>query len=479
MEDFFHDDRFAELLSHYDRVAGADTEVELILNGDIFDLLKIKIEGKWPTEITDEIATEKLKQCLEGHPRFVHSVREFLSRPNRRVTYLPGNHDLDMWFPGPQELFRRYVAPGDAADRVRFITSSDTYYLPEGIQIKHGHQLERIHRVDYERMVEKRRDGSEILALPWGTLWILEVMNPAKEERNYVDRIQPLGRFLVAGLLFDPTFVLRFLWRSTVYFLKYRIFTLRAWRERIRQLPESRQGRGDRPRRLRRGVGARAPQDARRTHADRRPQPRAALPAPAGEQAPGEHRHLDQHDQSRHPVPRPGQRPDLRAHRVQRRGQAADESHALARSPSPMRDGSLRRLIEGFLALALLACTTKAMAQEDARAELVIEPPAHLTVGDRRSVIVRVTIFPEGDRPVLLTPTSEGTAVEVVRGRLLRADAEDPSAPVLRFSIPILAATAGTSVLRVHVSGWACDERCRPVEADAEVILRVVRRPAE
>jgi UDP-2,3-diacylglucosamine pyrophosphatase LpxH len=237
LEDFFHDDRFSELLSHYDRQAGADTEVELILNGDIFDLLKIKIEGKWPTEITDEIATEKLKQCLEGHPRFVNAVREFLSRPNRRVTYLPGNHDLDMWFPGPQELFRRYAAPGDASDRVRFITSSDTYYLPEGIQIKHGHQLERIHRVDYDRMVEKRRDGAEILALPWGTLWILEVMNPAKEERNYIDRIQPLGRFLVAGLIFDPLFVLRFLWRSTVYFLKYRIFTLRAWRERIRMLP--------------------------------------------------------------------------------------------------------------------------------------------------------------------------------------------------------------------------------------------------
>jgi len=237
LEDFNFDDRFAELLAHYDRLAGTDTELELILNGDIFDLLKIKIAGKWQTEITDEIATEKLKQCVEGHPRFVHAVREFLSRPNRRVTYLPGNHDLDMWFPGPQELFLRYVAPGDVADRVRFITSSDTYYLPEGIQIRHGHQLERIHRVDYDRMTEKRRDGTEILWLPWGTLWILEVMNPAKEERNYIDRIQPLGRFLVAGLIFDPRFVLRFLYLSTIYFLKHRVFTLRAWRERIRQLP--------------------------------------------------------------------------------------------------------------------------------------------------------------------------------------------------------------------------------------------------
>ena len=61
--------------------------------------------------------------------------------------------------------------------------------------------------------------------------------DPAKEERNYVDRIQPLGRFLLAGFLFDTGFVARFLWRSTKYFLRHRVFTLRVWRERLRALP--------------------------------------------------------------------------------------------------------------------------------------------------------------------------------------------------------------------------------------------------
>ncbi len=118
------------------------------------------------------------------------------------------------------------------------------------------------------------------------------------------------------------------------------------------------------------------------------------------------------------------------------------------------------------------------VAQEGS-AELVIEPPASLTVGDRASVIAVVRITPPGDRPVLVTPSSEGTAVEVVRGRLLRGDADDPDAEELRFSIPIVARAPGTAVLRVHVSGWACDERCRPVEADTEVVMRVARRPLE
>lgn len=238
-EDFHYDDDFAELLAYYDRQAGEDGEIELILNGDVFDLLKVKVGGVFPTEITDEVATEKLRQCLDGHPKFVNALKSLLQRPGRRLVFLPGNHDLDMWFPGPQELFRRYVAPGAAGDRVQFVTSSDTYYLPEGIQIRHGHQLERIHRVDYDRMTRTRRDGSVVLDLPWGSLWILEVMNPAKAMRSYVDRIQPLGRFLVAGLLFDTRFVLSFLYNSSLYWIRRRLFNRKAWRERLEWLPKA------------------------------------------------------------------------------------------------------------------------------------------------------------------------------------------------------------------------------------------------
>jgi UDP-2,3-diacylglucosamine pyrophosphatase LpxH len=233
-EDFLHDDRFAELLAHYDAEAGDDTELELVLNGDIFDLLKVKVDGVWPLEITAEIAVEKLRQCLDGHPRFVLALRDFLERPARRITFIPGNHDLDMWFPATHELFRRRIAPGALGERVRFVTQSDTYHLPEGIQIRHGHQLERIHRVDYARMTRRLRDGREVLDLPWGSLWILEVMNPAKEERSYIDRIQPLSRFLLAGFVFDTGFVLRFLVRSAFYFVRHRVFTIRAWSQRLR-----------------------------------------------------------------------------------------------------------------------------------------------------------------------------------------------------------------------------------------------------
>lgn len=236
-EDFFFDEEFAELVEHLDEQGRAAGGAELILNGDIFDLLKVPINGKFPREITHELAAERLRRCLEGHPIFVEALRRFLERPDNRITYLPGNHDIEMWLRGPQELLIRYLGGDAIREQVQFITRSDTYYLPEGIQIRHGHQLERIHRVDYSKMTREGRDGEEILNLPWGALWIIEVMNPLKERRAYIDRIQPLGRFMLASLFFDFRLFMLFAWWSTRHFLRHRVFAIKGFFGGLLALP--------------------------------------------------------------------------------------------------------------------------------------------------------------------------------------------------------------------------------------------------
>ncbi|MFW5920221.1 MAG: hypothetical protein ACOCUS_00170 [Polyangiales bacterium] len=124
------------------------------------------------------------------------------------------------------------------------------------------------------------------------------------------------------------------------------------------------------------------------------------------------------------------------------------------------------------LAAASLVPTARA---EEPHVELTLTPPERLEEGDRARVVAEVR-RPEGnDRPLLLTPSSEGTAVEVVRGRLLRADAEDPDARVLRFRIPIVARSPGTAVLRAEVLAHHCTRRCRPLRARAATPLRVHR----
>lgn len=116
-----------------------------------------------------------------------------------------------------------------------------------------------------------------------------------------------------------------------------------------------------------------------------------------------------------------------------------------------------------------------ARGQEPASALRLEEPPT-LVEGQRATVIAVVDVSPE--LPLLLTPSSEGTALDVIRGRLLRGDALDSDARPLRFAIPVVARGPGAAILRVHLSTFRCgdDDECVPVEAEASLTLRI--RPA-
>lgn len=125
------------------------------------------------------------------------------------------------------------------------------------------------------------------------------------------------------------------------------------------------------------------------------------------------------------------------------------------------------------LGLVALVLPLGALAQPSSSPiELTLEAPASLTVGDRTEV--RAFVAGAAEHPLLLTPRVEGTAVAVVRGRLLRADARDPEADRLELRIPIVAERTGTSVLRVEVQGYACDgEDCRAVRTEGSLVLTV------
>lgn len=139
------------------------------------------------------------------------------------------------------------------------------------------------------------------------------------------------------------------------------------------------------------------------------------------------------------------------------------------------RGGRRTVAVRAFLVHLAIAAATPALAQDEALLEARFEaPPVELAVGARETLVLVVDAAPSARWPLLVTPSSDGPAVEVVHGRLFRADAEEPSAFPLRFRVPVHAASAGDAVVRARVEGYACEgERCRPVEAEASVPLRV------
>lgn len=225
-EDFHEDERLAELIRHYGGDAFEGVPVEIVLNGDILDLLKVSYRGAFLAEVTEDVAVEKVRRCLRGHPKVFDALSEFLRRPGNRVTYIAGNHDLDIAFPRVQRLIRARLGVPDGSDALRFLTDAESYRLPGGVVVMHGHQFEEMNQTEGGRPLRLRDDGREVVNLPWGSLFFLNVLAPAKVERPIIDLVQPLSSFILWGLVFDLRFTLKILWKIVTFFVKTRLRTL-------------------------------------------------------------------------------------------------------------------------------------------------------------------------------------------------------------------------------------------------------------
>ncbi len=226
-DDFNDDDRFAQLLA---RFASSGDNLELILNGDFFDFLKVPINGLFPEVITENMGVLKVELCLRGHPKVKEALRSFLRKPNRRITYIPGNHDMEFVFPAVRNFFCQTVAVNASPEQIHFVVDKDRYRVDGGVEIHHGHQFEAMNSFDFSRLVLDKNNSEPILNLPWGSLFILQVLNKFKEERPYLDRVKPFWPVIAGGLLVDTRFTMRALFNSAYYFLRAQ--TSPVWRQR-------------------------------------------------------------------------------------------------------------------------------------------------------------------------------------------------------------------------------------------------------
>lgn len=116
--------------------------------------------------------------------------------------------------------------------------------------------------------------------------------------------------------------------------------------------------------------------------------------------------------------------------------------------------------------------------------ELSVEPEAALVVGARGTLRLTARVVPASgwsraeSAPWIVTAVAEGAVLDVVRPRLTRVDALDPTAvdPVLRF--PVVARAAGEAVVRVTASTFVCRtrdgaRRCRAVGRTVRVNVSV------
>ncbi|NOZ01415.1 MAG: hypothetical protein GXP54_05940 [Deltaproteobacteria bacterium] len=222
-EDFHQDDRFAELVRHYTNGEYRDRPVEIIINGDFLDLLKVPYKGAFVTEVTEEVSLDKVRRCIKGHPAVFDALAEFVKEPGHRLTYIAGNHDLDVAFKRVQALILARIGVDRADDRVSFLTDQEFYRLPGGVVITHGHTFEEINRTEEGTPLKTLDDGRRVVNMPWGSLFFSTVLAPIKAERPIIDLVHPLSSFILWSLVFDLRFTLKILWNMTSFFVSTRL----------------------------------------------------------------------------------------------------------------------------------------------------------------------------------------------------------------------------------------------------------------
>ena len=137
--------------------------------------------------------------------------------------------------------------------------------------------------------------------------------------------------------------------------------------------------------------------------------------------------------------------------------------------------GESRRARPWWGVLWACLCLAAAPAAEGA---LSLAVPDRLHVEDHVALTVTLELPGDARGPLLVTPRAQGSAIEVVRGRLLRADARDPAANPLVFDLPVLARSAGQAVVSVRALVYRCqDGMCEPVTLETRRNVLVLPRP--
>jgi hypothetical protein len=185
--DDFPDSSFCpDLLRSFTGREHADLAIDLVLNGDVFDLLKTSHEGAYPHHVTSEIALAKMRRVGAAHPLFFEGIGDFLHRlgARGRVFFVVGNHDAELLFPDVQRLVRSLC--GDH-ENIRFPGLSVDIGRAH---FEHGSQADPMFQLDENRLFVDYR-GERILNLSWAAVALLDVLLPLQGLLYHHDRLRP------------------------------------------------------------------------------------------------------------------------------------------------------------------------------------------------------------------------------------------------------------------------------------------------
>jgi UDP-2,3-diacylglucosamine pyrophosphatase LpxH len=132
----------------------------LVMNGDLFDFLHVQLrpgesvpfplsrgERACGPGTSAEKSIWKLGRILGANQRTVQAFGRFL-RAGNEVVLLPGNHDMELYWPEVREAIREALRPYAGEDGLARLTFKPWFYYEPGlVYVEHGSQFDADNRV--------------------------------------------------------------------------------------------------------------------------------------------------------------------------------------------------------------------------------------------------------------------------------------------------------------------------------------------
>jgi len=162
---------------------------ELILAGDTFEFLQVRLPELSDFEWSGEAATQRLSAILAAHREPIAALRMFLELPSNQLTVLIGNHDFELHYAKAKARLREALGLVEGDQRLRFGLT----YSGGGVYIDHGMQFDPWNRFANVAGV------SEPFEVVRGTRMVKEVINPLEDDAielaPLIDNVKPSSAF--------------------------------------------------------------------------------------------------------------------------------------------------------------------------------------------------------------------------------------------------------------------------------------------
>ena len=219
-EDFFHDFKFVEFLEFYRSGKYRNLSVELVINGDFFEMHETGDYKEDPVKMTQDLALWRIKQIIKGHPALFAELRNFANSYKKAIILVNGNHDQSMLFPGVQEFLRRIIHPS--------LVFCGRSYSCADVYIEHGSQYFRASYFDYSNPFIRTDSGDIILNHDWGSIFSIRVLYKNKTKKHHpIWRAEPMAKFIMHIIKCDFFYLIKYSFSIISFLILTSIFELK------------------------------------------------------------------------------------------------------------------------------------------------------------------------------------------------------------------------------------------------------------